>query len=698
MKCVLKVKWLLVFTWLMLGAGAGRSADAVQPLVLNDRRVHLRSGEAAEWDEFAAGPPPARRLELRFTARAGSQDGTLFIRQDDVRQDWAVELNGQRLGVLFLMEANLVHTLRVPGGALCDGDNLLAIVPPKENDDIVLHEIRLDPRPPTEAVPEATLEVQVSDRATGRPVPCRITLVNRDGALAPLVAVTNGVAAGSSLAVRPGVIYTGDGRARVGLPAGDFLVYASRGFEWSVATQQVHLARGDVHSVSLTLEREVPTPGFVACDTHVHTFTHSRHGDAALDERMLTLAGEGIELPIATEHNLLADYAEAARRLGVDRWFTPVIGDEVTTAAGHFNVFPVEAGSRVPDFRLTDWPALMKSIRATPGVRVVGLNHPRNVHNGFQPFAATNFNGVTGENRRGPEFTFDAMELLNSSAQQTDYLLVYRDWFALLNHGYRVTALGSSDGHDVSRYLVGQGRTYLACPDGDPGKVDVAAACSGLLAGRALVSLGLLTQLTVDTKFGVGELVTNPGREVQVSVRVLGPSWVGCTNVALFANGVKIREAQFDETGRSQSSRRLQGERAKVTWKIPRPAHDVHLVAIATGPGVTAPFWAIPRPYQPASPHWVGRVIGSTNPIWVDADGDGQFTAARGYARQLVARHGDDPAKLMRELGRFDEAVAAQAASLCLTNAAVEKAFASALKSAAPQVRWGFAAYAATVR
>jgi len=53
-----------------------------------------------------------------------------------------------------------------------------------------------------------------------------------------------------------------------------------------------------------------------------------------------------------------------------------------------------------------------------------------------------------------------------------------------LNHGYRITAVGSSDGHDVSRYIVGQGRTYIVCPDEDPAHIDVAAACSNLLAGR----------------------------------------------------------------------------------------------------------------------------------------------------------------------------------------------------------------------
>jgi hypothetical protein len=479
------------------------------------------------------------------------------------------------------------------------------------------------------------------------------------------------------------------------LRAGEYTVFASRGFEWSVATQRVQVVSGQMTPVTLSLRREVPTPGWVSCDTHVHTFTHSRHGDATIEERMLTLAGEGIELPIATDHNLNVDYAEAVRRTRTVQYFTPVTGNEVTTPAGHFNIFPVLPEARVPDFKLTDWPRLMAALRATPDVRVVVLNHPRNVHNGFQPFAATNFNAVSGENLRGPEFTFDAMELLNSSAQQSDYLLVFRDWFALLNHGYRITAVGSSDSHDMSRYIVGQGRTYIAGRDTDPARLDVVAACSNLLAGRALVSMGLLAQMTVEERFGVGDLATPLPKDVRVQVRVLGPSWVSATNVLLFANGVLLRDRALN-AGKTEAV----GIKAVIDWTIPRPDHDVHLVALATGPDVTAPFWAIPKPYQPTSRQWTGRVIAATNPVWLDADGDGRFTSARGYARTLVERQARNPSALLAELARFDEATAAQAASLCAA-AGVDigsGSFRQALDNAAARVRRGFEAFAAMQR
>jgi hypothetical protein len=212
--------------------------------------------------------------------------------------------------------------------------------------------------------------------------------------------------------------------------------------------------------------------------------------------------------------------------------------------------------------------------------------------------------------------------------------------------------------------------------------------------------MGLLVQLTVEDKFVAGDIATGLGKDVHVKVSVLGPSWVTATNVALFANGLKVREQTLATTSSPGARAAKSGVQAELTWTLSRPSHDVHLVAIATGPAVTAPFWAIPRPYQPTSPKWEGCVIGSTNPILLDADGDGSFSSAHDYARRLVAGHSGKPADLVAALRDFDEAVAAQAASLCAAagRQTGEGDFADALKSAAPPTRRGFAAYAETQR
>ncbi len=55
-------------------------------------------------------------------------------------------------------------------------------------------------------------------------------------------------------------------------------------------------------------------------------------------------------------------------------------------------------------------------------------------------------------------------------------------------------AIGLLEG---GRFIVGQARTYIAAPDDKPDRIDVAAACESLLAGRVLLSMGLLAQMTV---------------------------------------------------------------------------------------------------------------------------------------------------------------------------------------------------------
>ena len=668
---------------LTLTAGAANSFS-----VLDDKFHYLGTAGDPEWQEFAGKTPDGRRLDLKFTARANTNENTLFIRQRDVKLDWGVELNGRKLGKLFLSEADLVQALPVPVGALRDGENTLSVTPPKERDDIEVGEIKLDARPPEEALGESKLIISVGDEESQRAIPCRITVADKNGSLFPFrVEMPQ-----PSLAIRPGVVYAGIGTVRISLPAGDYTIYASRGFEYGISRQRFTLPPGRTFPLQMWLRHEVPTPGLVSCDTHVHTFTYSGHGDATVDERMLTLAGEGIELPVATDHNTLIDYAEAAQRTAMQNNFTPVIGDEVTTDFGHFNIFPIKPGSRVPNHRLTDWLKLMEELRATPGVRVVVLNHPRNIHSNFQPFAEKNFNPVTGENRRGPEFTFDAVEVVNSSAFQSDWMVNFRDWFALLNYGYRIFGVGSSDCHDVSRYIVGQGRTYVACKDDDPAHINVNEACESFRQGRLLVSMGLLTQINVDDKFNVGDLATGLGELMRVTVTVLGPSWTSADRVELYANGVKIREQQIEAPVSPV-------EKTRITWIIPKPSYDAHLVAIASGPPVTAPFWPIPKPYQPASRVWEPRVIGATNPIWVDGDGDGKFTAPRAYAKEIIKRTGTEPAKLIPELAKFDEAIAVQAASLCQAagHDVRSSGFEEALKKALPHVRRGFEAYATTL-
>ncbi len=658
-------------------------AESPGPRVLDAKRYHLGTVGSAEWQEFEGSTPHGRQLELTFDALASDREATLFIRQRDVKGAWPVTLNGRALGRLEALSQPLVRALAVPPGVLRTGANRLVITSPPMVDDVVVGGISFDPRPLAEAVGGAGLDVRVRDADAGTELPCRLTLTDVEAALAPLRA-----APGQQLAVRTGVVYTGDGRARLAIPPGEYVLHASRGFEYSVATERFVVRAGETKSFQLSLRREVPTPGLIAADTHIHTLTHSGHGDATIDERMLTIAGEGIELAVATDHNHHADFAPVAERMGVSRHFQSVVGNEVTTKAGHFNAFPVVAGGPKPNHQLTNWTELLHNIRTVTGARVIQLNHPRDVHQTFTPLGPAQFDAVTGELRAAATFECDAIEVVTSAAMQSDIMLLYRDWFALLNRGYRIAAIAASDTHHVSEFILGQARTYVMAGAAEPGGIDLDDVYDSYRAGRLLVSLGLLTRMTVDGRFAVGDLATGEGRELRVEVEVLGPSWVTGDRVELYANGVRIREATIAATRAVEKSR--------VTWSIPRPAHDVHLVAIATGPGVTAPYWEIPRPYQQTSKIFTSRVIGSTNPIWIDGDADGKFTSARGYATVLAARAAGDAGKLMAALANFDQPVAVQAADIWARagNDFASAAFGEALRGASGPVRAGFEAVA----
>ncbi len=623
-----------------------------EDLTVEAKRLHLGKAGQFEWEVFKDRAVDAERLERRFEAKANAKEQTLRLWQRDVKLTWPVLLNGRKLGTLVTAETAMESLLTIPARALRDGENVLTIEAPPSLDDIEVGPVFIAAKPMTELLSGAQVEVSVTDGENGGGLPCRLTLTRTDGTLQPLRAEPAG-----AVALRIGVVYAQNGKAMLSLPPGDYILHAGRGFEWSVERAAISLHAGDTKRVALQLRRDVPTAGWIAADSHIHTLTHSGHGDAKIEERMLTIAGEGIELAVATDHNHHTDYATSAASMGVAERFTPVIGNEVTTKRGHFNAFPIEPGARVVNHNQEDWGKLLPEIRATPGVKVITLNHPRDLHSGFIPLGGMQFNPKTGRHRHADALDIDAMEVITSAAMQSDIQLLYQDWFALLNRGHRIAAVASSDSHDVNRFILGQGRTYVAAKDADAANLDLEEVWRSYKEGRLLVSLGLLAQLKVNDKFTVGDLATGLKESIKVEATVFGPEWTQADRIELFANGILIREQKIEDNHRA-------GEKARIVWQLPKPAHDVHLVLIATGPGVTEPFWEIPRPYQPSSKAFVSRVIGSTNPIWLDADGDGRFEPAFAIARRLIQESDGDGVKLKDALKHCDEAVAVQVESV----------------------------------
>ncbi|MEC9031101.1 MAG: CehA/McbA family metallohydrolase, partial [Planctomycetota bacterium] len=418
---------------------------------------------------------------------------------------------------------------------------------------------------------------------------------------------------------------------------------------------RVDLSPGEKRRIELVLEREVDTTGYLAGDTHIHTLTYSKHGDASVAERVVTIAGEGVEVAIATDHNHHTDYSPVTARAGSGDHYKSVVGNEFTTSIGHFNAFPADKKAKPANHKHKDWDKLLKAVRATPGVRVVICNHPR--REGFKkgPWGKIGLDPVSGEFSDGRKWLgLDAVEVINGKTLEKQVFDNFSDWFALLNAGHRLTAVAGSDSHTVAQ-PVGHCRTYIRSSTDDPRRINVGEVVDNILAGKVLVSMGLLADAKVNGQFYAGDLATGVGEDLEVDIEVRGPRWARASRVALFLNGRKVREEKIQHPSSAVV-------KYKERWVFGGPTRDAHLVVIASGPPLENSYWSPPQADR--------YVVGATNPVWIDGDGDGKFSAPGDYARQLVAEHGTDGVALAKALRAHDEITVILAAGLFRRNLA----------------------------
>ena len=604
--------------------------DKTSAAILQADMQHLRSGEDREWRTFPE-QSDSNSIRVVFHSKPQKSDQTLTLqfKQNDVKQRWDVKLNDQVLGQLVRHEESLFSQIEFASSKLRVGENVLSIVAQdgQSSDDIQVGEIKLF-YGEVRSLHTAKILARVVDEDR-RLVPGRITITDQEGNLVPVSIHKSS----RQLAAREGVVYTASGTAQFSVAPGSYLLHASRGFEYSMNRMSVDVRANEPNEYELQITRSVDTAGWIACDTHVHTLTHSRHGDASMQDRMVTLAGEAIELPIATDHNRHIDYRDAMEQTGTRGQFTPVIGNEVTTKVGHFNIFPVASSDvPTPNHKTPKWDTVFSNIFSTPDVSVVIINHARDVHSGFRPFDPKHHLSLSGENLDGWELQANAMELLNSGATQTDPMELFNDWCGWINHGKMITPVGSSDSHHVSQFIVGQGRTYIRCNDADPGNVDVSAAVSAFQKGHVVVGYGLFADVQVDETGGPGDLVAAK-ETINVDVTIKGPAWANVKEIQLFINGTSIQQATV-----TTKEPVAPGVLAKHSFELKTQTlkGDSWISVVATGDGITSPHWRTAKPYLPDSPVFNGHTFSCTGPIWIDIDGNGYQSPAQ-QAKQIVA-------------------------------------------------------------
>ncbi len=435
----------------------------------------------------------------------------------------------------------------------------------------------------------------------GHPSPAKVTLV----AVEPTRRPNLGPASAS-----PGanIILSSDGRGSFAVPPGHYHAIASRGPAFTIDDKEVQVAPGTPAQLSFVLSRAVDLPGLTCADLHQHA-SPSTDSAVAIVDRVAANLAEGLDVEVATDHNMVADYSPEVLRLATAAPLVFIAGDEATReGVGHFNVWPATYHDAAPrggalDVRGKDAHQIFAELRAAD--RVLQVNHPRVGAIGY--FNLIGFDPLSATLPKDWEGGFDALEIFTGKdVASTDAPIA--DWMALANRGLVYTAVGGSDSHLIWGQEVGYPRTCLIL-DGAPTVEGWVAAIKQ--RHEALVTNGPFISVSV-AGHGMGQLAPAPRGHARLEVEVRAAPWVDTRRLEIWVNGGRRGKPIDIPPGRAPL--RYKGA---VDLKVDR---DSSVVVMVRGDATLEPVVsrvdgaAIPKPFA------------VTNPIFLDRDGDGPFT------------------------------------------------------------------------
>lgn len=581
--------------------------------------ANLHPGGSAAYDRILvvrAGPDAARVASRVHTLRGdalGTIQGRVQDRAGRSVLDARIELRGAdgKLQAITAPDADGHFLAQLPPGAY----GLRAVAPGRAGgDDVVTTlgasaSVRVD----LSLSAQSHLRYRLRELARGRTddlVSGKLTIEGLAGTSTPDL--------GPRFRTRGGnVVYTATGQGSIPLAPGRYRVTASRGPEYALSVSELAVPEGGSAALDAELRRVVDSQGFACGDFHQHTVGSS---DAAttIRDRVISNVGEGVEIAVASDHNVVTDFATVIASLGVGRDLFSIQGNEVTTdtsprPVGHFNVFPVPRDAAAPGGGAWDVfallaPDLFALARADGADRVVQVNHPRATDNGF--FALAGYDPRTNRGRPGMwAADFDAVEVFNSSRIER-VPAILTDVYAMWNRGLTPAITGSSDTHSIIGEEPGFPRTCLAVGD-DPSTLTEQAIVDALKRTRnGFVTNGPYPRFRVEG-VDVGGLARARAGRVTVEIEVQAAPWIDVRTIQLVVNGEPEEPVVIAPPAAA--------EPPVVRWRgtlRPRLRRDAWIQLIVRGDRSLAPVVQ----HDPAD-----GPLALTNPIWVDVDGNGRF-------------------------------------------------------------------------
>ena len=431
------------------------------------------------------------------------------------------------------------------------------------------------------------------------------------------------------------------------LPDGSYRVYAVRGPEFDITQARLRIADGADATLTITPPaRVVATTGHMAADMHVHSAPSLDNAFAPM-KRVRTFVAEHGEIMVAAEHDTIFDFNPLIREMGVADKMISITGTEVTStqqterapySIGHMNFFPLKPKPHhhkrgLPNHENRRTRDVLHDMHVHFDDPVAQLNHPRDSfklsgktlpddyrelindeqffdHMGvaahpYNPHIPLNegpnaslieAHPVTGQR----DIDFDILEIMNGTQgyrpQRVD--AVRQDWLSLVAQGEKIAATANSDSHNkwqivaMPRNMVRLGRDEIA-------DFSLRRFTNAVKAGAFYGTTGPF----IDLRLGQAQIgETHSGKDATLSGRIYSADWARAETLRVQVNGVTIEELPLAKEG---------------VFSLPMDFSKDSFVTIeAIGEAGDT--------YQAVYPGFFPYAY--SNPIYVDADGDGAWT------------------------------------------------------------------------
>ncbi|MFT5356631.1 MAG: hypothetical protein ACI9KE_003856 [Polyangiales bacterium] len=345
-----------------------------------------------------------------------------------------------------------------------------------------------------------------------------------------------------------------DGMLALEVPAGEYRVRVGRGPTYE-RVEEVIIVDGGETVLDVAIDEVFPNPGVLCGDFHLHTHGSIDSPDRA-DDKLRSIAANGVQIAIRTEHEVIRGFQSLVEDLGLNAYVRGFTGLELSTVEyGHFNTFPLLMTDG-PGNGAPLWPGLLPSelldsVRNRPEAPTVIINHPRAGGRLQGYFNAAEFDPVTGTVGR-PEMwddEFRVVEVFNDDDFETSREGSVADWFALLNQGRRIAAVGSSDSHRVASVPPGYPRTCLSLGTNDPREVTGPALQAALERGASVIYGGIDLRVTGPDGAAPGDTVTGSGAMATFNVTLIAADYVEVNRLEVIVDGVTTQTIPIDSVG-----------------------------------------------------------------------------------------------------------------------------------------------------